>query len=121
MADEARLFLNVYLIYNRLGEGDPIMQAKALGLALSVALAGCQTQETSGHWVDVPPVAGADYAVQMQNTVGHDLDDKQNRERVALDYKKTQCPSARVVKEAVSGTGTSDGRPTRIYTVYVKC
>ncbi|MEF3133018.1 hypothetical protein OS035_16280 [Rhizobium sp. 268] len=121
MADEARLFLNVFLIYNRFGEGDPIMQAKALLLVLPVVLAGCQTQETSGDRVDVPPVAGADYAVQVHNIVGHDLDDKQIRERFALDYKKTQCPSARVVKDSVSETGTSDGRPARIYTVYVKC
>ncbi|MBY5810867.1 hypothetical protein [Rhizobium leguminosarum] len=123
MADEARLFLNVFLIYNRFGEGDPFMQAKALVLVLSVALAGYQTQ--SGDIEVAPdPVPGADHALQMSNTadVGYNPDDKEDRERHALNYLKTRCPAGRIIKETVIETGTSDlGRPARTYMLYVKC
>ncbi|MBY3086055.1 hypothetical protein HFO10_07185 [Rhizobium laguerreae] len=123
MADEARLFLKAFPIYNRLGEGDPFMQAKALVLVLSVALAGCQTQR--GELLVAPdPVPGANHALQMSNTpdVGYNPDDKEDRERHALNYLKSRCPAGRVIKESVIKTGTDDlGRPVRSYMLYVKC
>ncbi|NNU39593.1 hypothetical protein G9X64_24585 [Rhizobium sophorae] len=123
VADEARLFLNAFLIYNRFGEGDSFMQAKALVLVLSVALAGCQTQ--SGDMEVAPvPVPGADHALQMSNTpdVEYNPDDKEDRERHALNYLKKRCPAGRIIKESVIETSTSDqGRPARSYILYVKC
>lgn len=98
------------------------MQAKALVLVLSVALAGCQTQ--SGDIEVAPvPVPGANHALLMSNTadVGYNPD-KEDRERHALNYLKTRCPAGRIIKESVVETGTSDlGRPTRSYMLYVKC
>ncbi|MBY3260373.1 hypothetical protein HFO15_01660 [Rhizobium laguerreae] len=99
------------------------MQAKALVLVLSVALAGCQTQ--SGDTVIAPvPVPGANHALQMSNTpdVGYNPDDKEDRERHALNYLKSRCPAGRVIKESAIETGTDDlGRPVRTYMLYVKC
>ncbi|ANL33255.1 hypothetical protein AMC79_CH01154 [Rhizobium phaseoli] len=59
----------------------------------------------------------------MPDTVdfGYNLDDKENRERFALNYRKTQCPAGRVVKESAIERGTDSlGRPARTYTLYVK-
>ncbi|MBX4912782.1 hypothetical protein [Rhizobium bangladeshense] len=42
------MFLNAFLIYNRSGEGDPIMRAKVLVLVLLVALGGCRTIDDTG-------------------------------------------------------------------------
>ncbi|PDV89945.1 hypothetical protein CO652_00550 [Rhizobium sp. H4] len=99
------------------------MQVKALVLVLSVALAGCQTQ--SGELEVTPaPVPGANHALLMSNTpdVGYNPDDKEDRERHALNYLKTLCPAGRVIKESVVETGTNDqGRPARSYMLYVKC
>ncbi|MGO8093234.1 hypothetical protein [Rhizobium leguminosarum] len=105
------------------------MKAKFLVLVLSVALAGCQTQmrmlEDSGDLrVEPTSVAGADYVVHMRNKIdfGYNPDDKATRDRVALNYMKTQCPAGRIVKESVIETGTYGmGRPARTYMLYVKC
>ncbi len=99
------------------------MQAKALVLALSVALTGCQTRDD----IEVeppPPLAGANHALQVREIVDlkYESDAKAIRERLALDYLKRHCPAGRVVKESVIETGTDNlGRRTRNYTLYVKC
>ncbi len=105
------------------------MKTKALVMLLSVTLAGCQTQmrmwESSGDLrVEPANAADADYVVTMRNTLdfGYNPDDKTNRNHVALNYLKTQCPSGRVVRESMIQTGTYGmGRPARTYSVYVKC
>lgn len=100
----------------------------AAGLGL-VTLAGCtehpRTLEAGGALSVLPSNrAGSDYAVQLKNTIGMgwDPDNKQNRDKWALDYIKAQCPSGRIVGEDIIATGTYlTGSPARTYIVYVKC
>lgn len=65
-----------------------------------------------------------DYVVTMRNVVdiNLDLDDKADRDDIALRAMQAQCPAARVVDETVIETGTYlTGRPSRTYAVQIRC
>lgn len=101
------------------------------GVAL-LALAGCAGSQ--GHMrlleqdgaLRVSPSANpaANYTVSIRNIadVGYNPDDKAVRDKLALDYLRTQCPSGRIVGETVLETGEYLlGRPARTYAIDVKC
>lgn len=105
------------------------MHTKQYLIAISLLLSSCQGQmrilEAGGNIrVEPSTIAGSDYAVHLRNVVdfGYDPDDKANRDKFALTYLKNQCPTAKIVNETTIETGTyATGRPSRVYTVYVKC
>lgn len=101
-------------------------------LAFTIFSSGCAgTQshlrllESSGD-VRVQSVEASDhdYVVSIRNTVdfGHNPDNKETRDRIALQLLETQCPAASVIGEDVIETGSYlGGRPSRVYQVKIAC
>lgn len=105
---------------------------RAVVVLAALALGGCagsqfhtRMMEQEGV-VSVAPAGtpDADFTVSIRNQqdFGFHPDVKENRDRIALDYLRSQCPAGRVVGESVVQTGQFlTGAPARTYFVRVKC
>lgn len=99
---------------------------------VAAGLAGCKGEDLrlrslehdNALRVEPSSTPGADYVVTLRNLIdiGYNPDDKPTRDAVALRTLREQCPRGQVVGETVIATGTYlDGRPSRTYSMRIKC
>lgn len=99
---------------------------------MCVGLAGCAGSQFHARMMEQEGVVSvmpanspdADFTVSIRNQqdFGFHPDIKENRDRIALDYLRSQCPAGRVVGESMVNTGQFlTGAPARTYFVRVKC